>query len=79
MAEEISAWIKNLKGEGAKMATLDRNWRPDDWDRLKELIVTQTPISFSPSTGYSKSQKDDIIEATASMLLGAVVEVLVTE
>ena len=57
----------------------DKNWRPDNWDQLKQNIVTETPITFSPSAGYSKDQKDQIMERAASAILGALAEVVVTE
>ena len=56
---------------------IDKNWRPDNWDRIKEIIVAQTPVVFSPSSGYSKDQADRLIEATASYIMGAMAEVMV--
>lgn len=57
----------------------DKNWRPENWDRIKENIVNETPITFSPSTGYSKDQKDQLMERAASAVLMALAEVIVTE
>lgn len=60
------------------MPSVTRDWRPDNWDRIKENIVAETPITFSPSMGYSKDQKDVLMEKAASAVLGALSEVLVT-
>ena len=57
----------------------DRNWRPPEWDRIKENIMAETPIVFSPSSGYTKDQKDQIMERSASAILGALAEVIVTD
>lgn len=56
----------------------DKNWRPDNWEELKANIVKETPIIFSPSMGYSTDQKDQIMEKTASAVLAALAEVVVT-
>lgn len=58
---------------------VDKNWRPENWVELKKQIVEDTPITFSPSQGYSKDQKEQIMEKTASAVLGALAEVLVTD
>lgn len=58
---------------------VDKDWRPENWGELKRQIVLDTPIIFSPSQGYSKDQKDQIMEKTASAILGALAEVLVTD
>ena len=55
----------------------DKNWRPENWDKIKENIVTETPITFSPSAGYSKDQKELLMEKAASAVLGALAEVIV--
>lgn len=55
----------------------DKNWRPEDWDQLKQNIITETPITFSPSAGYSRDQKDQLMEKAASAVLGALAEVIV--
>ncbi len=60
------------------MPSVTRDWRPDNWDRIKENIVAETQITFSPSMGYSKDQKDVLMEKAASAVLGALSEVLVT-
>ncbi len=57
--------------------TFDKNWRPQDWDKMKENLIGQVPITFSPSVGYSKEDKNKIIEATASVILGALAAVIV--
>ncbi len=57
----------------------DKNWRPEDWTQIKENMLNGIPIAFSPSTGYSKADKDKIMEATASVVLGALAAVIVTE
>ncbi len=54
-----------------------RDWRPENWDRIKENIVSETPITFSPSAGYSKDQKELLMEKAASAILGALAEVIV--
>lgn len=56
----------------------DKNWRPENWPQIKENIVNETPITFSPSAGYSKDQKDVLMEKAASAVLGALAEVVVT-
>jgi len=48
---------------------MDMNWRPEGWDRIKSSILMETPVVFSPSTGYSKDQKDQLIEKTASAMI----------
>lgn len=55
----------------------DKNWRPDNWAQLKKEIIEGTPITFSPSVGYSKDQKDTIVEKAASAVLRALAEVIV--
>ena len=55
----------------------DKNWRPENWDQIKQNILNETPITFSPSTGYSKDQKDQFMEKSASAVLGALAEVIV--
>ena len=57
----------------------DKNWRPENWEQLKQNITNETPIIFSPSTGYSKSQKDEIMEKTAGVILAALAEVIVKQ
>lgn len=57
----------------------DKNWRPENWDQIKQNILNETPIDFSPSTGYSKDQKDQFMEKSASAVLGALAEVIVTD
>lgn len=56
----------------------DKNWRPENWDQLKQNIITETPITFSPSAGYSRDQKDLLMEKAASAVLGALAEVIVS-
>lgn len=58
---------------------LDKNWRPENWDRIKENIVNECPVVFSPSVGYSKEQKMTLIEKTASVLMGALAEAILTD
>lgn len=57
----------------------DKDWRPENWDQIKQNIVTGTPIIFSPSAGYSANQKDLLMEKAASSVLAALAEVLVTD
>ena len=54
-----------------------KDWRPDNWTEIKQNIVNETPITFSPSAGYSKDQKDMLMEKAVSATLGALVEVIV--
>ena len=61
------------------MAAFDKNWRPPDWPKMKENLLNGIPITFSPSIGYSKDDKDKIVEATASVVLQALAAVIVTE
>jgi len=61
------------------MPAVNKDWRPPNWDQIKLNIVNEAQVPFSPSTGYSKDQKDIIIEKTASVVLGALAEVLVTD
>lgn len=56
----------------------DKNWRPENWPQIKQNIVTETPITFSPSAGFSSDQKDVLMEKAASAVLGALAEVVVT-
>ena len=65
--------------EVSKKMAITRDWRPENWDRIKEIIVSETPVVFSPSAGYTKDQKEQLIEKTASMVLGALAEVLVAD
>jgi len=58
---------------------ITKDWRPDDWDQIKQNIMTETPIVFSPSAGYSKDQKDQLMEKAASAVLGAYLSVRVEE
>lgn len=57
----------------------DKNWRPDNWDQIKQNIINETPIAFSPSSGYSKDQKDLLMEKAASAVLGELAGVIVTD
>lgn len=50
---------------------IDKDWRPANWAQIKSQIVRETPITFSPSTGYSKDQKEQVMEKTASAILEA--------
>lgn len=50
---------------------MDKDWRPNNWAQIKGQIVKETPITFSPSRGYSTDQKSDIMEKTASAILEA--------
>ena len=56
---------------------ITKDWRPENWDRIKENIVTETPIVFSPSTGYPKDQIYQFMEKAVSAAMGALAEVLV--
>ena len=57
----------------------DKNWRPENWNLIKQNIMNETPVTFSPSAGYSKEDKNQIIENAASAVLGALAEVIVTD
>lgn len=49
---------------------MDKNWRPEGWDQIKQNILAETPIIFSPSQG-TKDNKDQIMEKAASAILEA--------
>ena len=55
----------------------DKNWRPNNWLQIKQNIVNETPIVFSPSSGYSENHKDVLMEKAVSAALGALAEVIV--
>jgi len=57
----------------------DKDWRPENWDKIKENVIAETPITFSPSMGYSRDHKDLLMEKAASAILGALAEVIVTD
>lgn len=57
----------------------DKDWRPENWLQIKSNIVSQTPVTFSPSTGYSSDQKDVLMEKAAGAVLAALAEVIVTD
>jgi len=48
---------------------MDKNWRPANWNAIKRNIVEQTPVIFSPATGYAKGQTEQIMEKVASSIL----------
>ena len=48
---------------------INKDWRPANWQLIKHGILNETPVIFSPSVGYSKDQKDTIMEKTASLLI----------
>ena len=54
-----------------------KDWRPADWALIKENIVKETGIVFSPSAGYSREDKDKFMEAAASAVLGQLAAVMV--
>jgi len=56
----------------------DKNWRPENWDQIKQNIVNETPITFSPSAGYSSDQKDVLMEKAVSAALGELASVIVS-
>ncbi len=58
---------------------ISKDWRPENWDALKEQVANGTPVAFSPSTGYSREHKLLLIEASASAIMGALAAVLVTD
>ena len=64
--------------EGDFNMAFNKDWRPENWDRIRENIVSETPIVFSPSTGYPKDQIYLFMEKSASAVLGALAEVIVT-
>jgi hypothetical protein len=49
--------------------SIDKDWRPANWQGIKQNIINESPIVFSPSVGYSKDQKDTIMEKVASSLI----------
>ena len=53
---------------------MDKNWRPVDWNAIKKNIVEQTPIIFSPGTGYAKGRIDKVMEKTASAIINAILK-----
>ncbi len=55
----------------------DKDWRPENWDEIKESIKADTPITFSPSKGYTTDQKDQLIEKSARAVLSALAAVIV--
>jgi len=55
---------------------LDKDWRPRNWRSIKENVISAVPFVFSPSTGYSKDQKETIIEKTASALIPEILKEL---
>ena len=57
--------------------SFDKNWRPENWNEIKANIVKEVPINFSPSSGYSKEDKEQFIERSASAVLAALAEVIV--
>jgi len=48
---------------------MDKDWRPANWQLIKHNIINETPVVFSPSAGYSKDQKDQIMEKAAEAVL----------
>ena len=60
--------------------SIDKDWRPADWNLIKQNVLNETPVIFSPSAGYSKDQKDTIMEKVASALITSIlVELAITE
>ncbi len=59
------------------LMAFNKDWRPENWAQMKENIINEIPIAFSPSTGYSKDHKDQFIEKAASAVLAALAEVIV--
>jgi len=57
--------------------SIDKYWRPADWSLIKQNILNESPIIFSPSVGYSKDQKDTIMEKVASSLISEILKELV--
>jgi len=49
--------------------SIDKDWRPANWKLIKQNILNESPVIFSPSVGYSKDQKDTIMEKVASSLI----------
>jgi len=48
---------------------MDNSWRPASWQSIKHNILNESPVVFSPSVGYSKDQKDTIMEKTANAVI----------
>lgn len=57
----------------------DGSWRPPNWNQIKQNVINESPAVFSPSMGYTKEQKDTIIEKTATAVLSALAETIVTD
>ena len=53
---------------------IDKDWRPANWNLIKQNILDESPIIFSPSVGYSKDQKDTIMEKVASSLIKELID-----
>ena len=53
---------------------MNKDWRPVDWQTIKYNIINESPIVFSPSIGYSKDQKDMIMERVASAIIEAILK-----
>lgn len=56
-----------------------KDWRPENWPEIKAGIKVDSPVTFSPSVGYSTDQKDQLMEKAASAVLAALAEVIVPE
>jgi len=56
--------------------SIDKDWRPANWNLIKQNTLNETPVVFSPSVGYSKDQKDTIMEKVASALITEIVKEL---
>ena len=57
---------------------LTKDWRPEDWTLIKENIIKETPVVFSPATGYQKDALDIYMEKAVSAAMGALAAVIVT-
>ncbi len=62
----VISWTPKAKATG-----VDKTWRPLNWNDIKNQIMAQTMVEFSPSKGYSGGTKNQIIEATASAIIEA--------
>ena len=50
---------------------MNKEWRPTNWNHLKNKIIAESPVIFSPNMGTIGNQ-NTIIEKTASTIIEAV-------
>ena len=54
--------------------SMDKDWRPKDWNAIKQNIIAQAQTTWSPSKGYSPDQKEQLVETTASVIIEAILK-----